>query len=311
MADSNLFVSLQTNSVGLCAATSLTDCVRNSQASTFSELMLELERAIQALTSGPGLENRVALQSASELFKRFITRISHDEQDFDEVKKQIVKRAEFFTQRCSTCRRVIAEKLRPFLQHDTTILIHGYSRMVAYAIINAARKNKRLKLFITESLPDQSGGEFLRVLQTTGNSLRYIAITLIRDSAAAAVMADIDFVLLGAEGVVETGGIVNKIGTYQIAIAAKCLGKPVYVAVESYKFLRHYPLAQSDVPQPLDRKDKALEKDLPPGVRVDHRFSDYTPPEFITLLFTDLGILTPSAVSDELIKLYHEALLNL
>lgn len=31
---------------------------------------------------------------------------------------------------------------------------------------------------------------------------------------------------------------------------------------------------------------------------------DYTPPIYITLLFTDLGILTPSAVSDELIKLY-------
>ena len=31
---------------------------------------------------------------------------------------------------------------------------------------------------------------------------------------------------------------------------------------------------------------------------------DYTPPAYITLLITDLGILTPSAVSDELIKLY-------
>jgi translation initiation factor eIF-2B subunit alpha len=31
---------------------------------------------------------------------------------------------------------------------------------------------------------------------------------------------------------------------------------------------------------------------------------DYTPPEHITLLFTDLGILTPAAISDELIKLY-------
>jgi len=28
---------------------------------------------------------------------------------------------------------------------------------------------------------------------------------------------------------------------------------------------------------------------------------DYTPPEYITLLFTDIGIFTPSAVSDELI----------
>ncbi|PZC76969.1 hypothetical protein B5X24_HaOG203919 [Helicoverpa armigera] len=35
-----------------------------------------------------------------------------------------------------------------------------------------------------------------------------------------------------------------------------------------------------------------------------HPLVDYTPPLYITLLFTDIGMLTPSAVSDELIKLY-------
>lgn len=35
-----------------------------------------------------------------------------------------------------------------------------------------------------------------------------------------------------------------------------------------------------------------------------HPLVDYTPPLLLTLIFTDLGILTPSAVSDELIKLY-------
>jgi len=35
-----------------------------------------------------------------------------------------------------------------------------------------------------------------------------------------------------------------------------------------------------------------------------HPTVDYTHPSYISLLFTDLGILMPSAVSDELIKLY-------
>lgn len=43
-----------------------------------------------------------------------------------------------------------------------------------------------------------------------------------------------------------------------------------------------------------------LKKDL----QKEHPLVDYTPPHYISLLFTDLGILTPSAVSDELIKLY-------
>ena len=35
-----------------------------------------------------------------------------------------------------------------------------------------------------------------------------------------------------------------------------------------------------------------------------NHISDLTPPEFITLLFTDIGIFTPSAVSEELIKFF-------
>lgn len=40
------------------------------------------------------------------------------------------------------------------------------------------------------------------------------------------------------------------------------------------------------------------------GMESEHPLVDYTPAEHINLLFTDLGILTPAAVADELIKLY-------
>ena len=42
-------------------------------------------------------------------------------------------------------------------------------------------------------------------------------------------------VLVGAEGVVETGGVINKLGTYQAALAAHAHNTPFYVAAESYK----------------------------------------------------------------------------
>lgn len=51
-------------------------------------------------------------------------------------------------------------------------------------------------------------------------------------------------VLVGGEGVVENGGVINKLGTYQIALCAKAINKPFYVAAESYKFARLYPLNQ-------------------------------------------------------------------
>lgn len=46
-------------------------------------------------------------------------------------------------------------------------------------------------------------------------------------------------VLVGAEGVVENGGVINKLGTYQAAVSAHCHNTPFYVAAESYKVFHH------------------------------------------------------------------------
>ena len=75
-----------------------------------------------------------------------------------------------------------------------------------------------------------------------------INCTVVLDAAVGAVMEKVDFVLLGAEGVVENGGIINKIGSCTIGLCAKMLNKPVYVAVESFKFVRFYPLNNRDIP---------------------------------------------------------------
>jgi translation initiation factor eIF-2B subunit alpha len=40
------------------------------------------------------------------------------------------------------------------------------------------------------------------------------------------------------------------------------------------------------------------------GAKLEMPQWDYTSPDYITLLVTDIGVFTPSAVSDELIKMY-------
>mgnify|MGYP002775719636 FL=1 len=64
-----------------------------------------------------------------------------------------------------------------------------------------------------------------------------VPVTLIIDSAVAYTMQRVDMLLIGADGVVESGGIINMIGTYQAAMVARTMNKPVYVAAESYKVL--------------------------------------------------------------------------
>lgn len=52
---------------------------------------------------------------------------------------------------------------------------------------------------------------------------------------------------MGAEVVFANGGIATQSGSYQAALLAKALDKPVFVAVESFKFYRHVPLGQAHV----------------------------------------------------------------
>lgn len=69
-----------------------------------------------------------------------------------------------------------------------------------------------------------------------------------------------------------------------------------------FQFARLYPLDQKDMTpahRPID-----FGVPVPTGVEVETSARDYTPPQYLTLLLTDLGVLTPSVVSDELIQLY-------
>lgn len=95
-----------------------------------------------------------------------------------------------------------------------------------------------------------------------------IPCTVVLDSAVAYVMDKVDFVLVGSEAVVESGGLINYVGSHQMAIIAKATNKPFYALAEryfleelgdarvpdspvwlfSYKFHRLFPLSQYDLP---------------------------------------------------------------
>ena len=58
---------------------------------------------------------------------------------------------------------------------------------------------------------------------------------MVLDSAVAYVMDSVDFVLVGSEAVVESGGLINAVGSNQIAILAHAARKPFYALAERYE----------------------------------------------------------------------------
>lgn len=62
-------------------------------------------------------------------------------------------------------------------------------------------------------------------------------------------MPQMTCVLVGAEVILDNGGILNRAGTSIVALLAHNYRRPLYVFAESYKFLRKNYLSQKDIPQ--------------------------------------------------------------
>ncbi|KAB1218281.1 Translation initiation factor eIF-2B subunit alpha [Morella rubra] len=280
----------------VAAIRALAAVIRASEATTMMELEIELKKASDSLKSWD--TTSISLKAGCDLFMRYVTRTSALEyEDFNSAKSRLIERAEKFGEISYKARRIIAMLSQDFIFDGCTILVHGFSRVVLEVLKTAAQNKKLFRVLCTEGRPDRTGLRFSNELAKLD-----VPVKLLIDSAVAYSMDEVDMVFVGADGVVESGGIINMMGTYQIALVAHSMNKPVYVAAESYKFARLYPLDQKDMAPALRPIDFGVS--IPSKVEVETSARDYTPPQYLTLLFTDLGVLTPSVVSDELIQLY-------
>ena len=281
-------------SVPLAAIKTLIKAIEVSEEVSLQGLDASLKIIIKHLVNSSD-QSVTSIASGCELLQRFITLAAPDallSKDFSECKRVLAMRGNLFLQQAHSSRNRISKLSQQFIQDGCVILTHGRSRVIIHLLTQAMKLNKKFTVYVTESMPDKQGKQTQDILAKNN-----IPCTVILDSAVGFIMERIDMVLLGAEAVVESGGIINKIGTFQLAVTAKAMNKPVYVAAESFKFLREYPLKQTEVTNKFKSFKTSREYcDLP--------VVDYTPPSYIALFFTDLGVLTPSAVSDELIKLY-------
>jgi len=278
-------------STGIATIQGLLSVLSTSSATTVQELVHHLREATGQFK---GVDcSTIAVKSASDLFTLFITQKEHarlEREDFESCRQLMMARGATFLARLEDSLNKIVTVSQPFLASANTVLVHGSSRAVAGALALAS-KTRDIEVVLTKS-----SGEMVKKMKA--DNIRY---KIVEDLAVGAEMHKVDCVLLGAEGVVETGGIVNQLGSYTVAMVARALNKQTYVLAESFKFVREYPLRQEDLPEEYLYAASVLanKQNILTSPRVD-----YTPPGLVSLLFTDLGILTPSAVSDELINLY-------
>ncbi|CAM9981750.1 unnamed protein product [Ectocarpus fasciculatus] len=237
----------------VAAIKTLIGVIRRSTNTTIRGMEAELKDAIQLMedkmeTDSPdNSRSTISLTSGCQLFLRHVSRFvaeSVGEEGFDEsCKQQLLHRGERFAEVSETSREQIARLGHSFVRDGTVVLTHGYSRCALHLLLMAA-ETKHFSVLVAEGRPDGAGFKAAAALSKVG-----VPVTVVLDSAVGYHMEVADLCVTGAEGVLENGGIVNKVGTFQMAVLAKAYNVPFYVAAESYKFARLFPLDQRDLPK--------------------------------------------------------------
>ena len=278
--------------IGVSGAFGLALAVLQSNANTKEELLSDLEKARKilfatrptAVNLGWGLEK--------------IMTVARTGNSVDEIRVLVISQAKKMADEDIVINKTMGKNGSVLFNDNDTIMTHcnaGALATVAYGtalgVIRATRESgKNVKVIATETRPIQQGSRL------TAFELKHdgFDVSLIPDTAVGYSMANglVNKVVVGADRIVKTGHVFNKIGTYQVATMAKQHGIPFYVAA---------PLSTIDMKTKADdviiemRKGSEVtgtgdKKTAPDGIGVINPAFDMTPPELIAGIITEKGV---------------------
>jgi len=219
----------------------------------------------------------------------------------DEIRKAVVETAKKMADDDVQINMLLGKNGSELFSNNDTIMTHcnagalatvGYG--TALGVIRATKESgKNIKVIATETRPIQQGSRL------TAFELKHdgIDVSLIPDTAVGYTMANglVNKIVVGADRILRTGHVYNKIGTYQVATMAKKHNIPFYVAAPLSTFdLKNNPqdviIEQRKASEVTGIGDK---KTAPDGINVINPAFDMTPPELITGIITENGIVKP------------------
>lgn len=175
------------------------------------------------------------------------------------------------------------------LKDRRQIFVHCHSSTVVDILIQGHRSGLEFQVFNTETRPLFQGRITSERLLKAG-----IPVTMVTDSAASFFLSpasgpdyQMDLFLVGADALLADGSVVNKIGSYGMALAAREAGLPFYAAASLLKF---HPESQIEI----ERRCPKEVWDRPPrGLEIINYAFDRVPAEMLTGYITEQGIVAP------------------
>ena len=140
----------------------------------------------------------------------------------------------------------------------------------------AGRKNKKFIVTIAESRPQFEGRELAKSLTKLG-----IKISFITEAQLPKFVSKCDAVIIGADSILKTGNVINKVGSKALAIICKHYKKPFYVIADRSKLSNRKTFKQSSHP------NKEIWNTKLPNISIQNFYFEEVESELITELITD------------------------
>ncbi len=281
--------------IGVSGAFGMALAVLHSNTQTKDDLILDLQKAKKIL-----VETRPTAVNLKWALDKIMD-VANKGSDVSEIKQSVIDTAKKMADEDIQTNMTMGKIGSDLFDDNDTIMTHcnaGALATVAYGtalgVIRAVKESgKNIKVIATETRPVQQGSRL------TAFELKHdgIDVSLISDTAVGYSMAKglVNKVIVGADRILRTGHVFNKIGTYQVATMAKQHKIPFYVAAPLSTFdLKSNPeeviIEQRKASEVTGIGDK---KTAPDDVDVLNPAFDITPPELISGIITEKGVAKP------------------
>jgi translation initiation factor 2B subunit (eIF-2B alpha/beta/delta family) len=206
------------------------------------------------------------------------TEVTLDDRPLDEGRRIAAAAGRDLIEQSRRATEQAAEHLAHYLGAGRILMTHSLSSTIVAVFTRLAPLG--VAAIVTESRPLQEGYRLAERLSTLG-----VPTTLMTDVQMGLFVARADAVIVGADSRCPDGSLINKAGTYLLALAARDQGIPFYVCSERFK------------QRPVDWGDPEWEQMDPgelgapvwAGVTVANEYFDRTPARLISAWFDEHG----------------------
>ena len=287
--------------IGVAGAMGLALTAYHSRAKTRERFLSELKRSYELLKN-----TRPTAVNLFWALERVMSVIKSDA-SIEELKKLILEEALRIAEEDVEANKKIGENGARLINDGDRILTHCNAGALATAgygtalgvIRSAFAQGKRVTVYACETRPRLQGAK-LTVWELMRDG---IPVKLITDNMAAFMMQRglIDKVIVGADRILaKTGHVINKIGTFSHAIAAKYHNIPFLVAapfstIDFKSTLEEVIIEERDEREVLYIDGKRI---APRGAKALNPAFDITPPELVSYIITEKGIYRPTELKE-------------